>query len=296
MIAVLVSSATVSAQKIKDITGEYTYHQSSDETIAMAKAKAVKYAQNEAIANEFGTLILKRSVIRMDNTKVSSLMIGENEVKAQWIQDNKAPEFKYAVDPETGQQIITVKVSFKAREIISKAVEVKAELLRNGTDLRNRDNMFLSGDQMYLHFKSPISGFLLVYEQGEDENVRRLLPYSRSKSIAFPVESNKDYILFSPSHLYNGENRDDVDEICFSTTQNTELGRICVIFSPNAIDRPFDEYGGQVIGSEVGIDSMGLMQVPRQLSFDDFQKWLSTSRLNDIRMRYVPIDFEIKRQ
>ena len=296
VLAVIFLPLLAEAQKIKDITGEYTYVQADDETLAMAKARAVKNAQNEAIAQEFGTLIMKKSIIRMDEKKMSTLTIGENEVKAQWIKDNRPPEFKFSVDPATGQQIITVKVSFKAREIISKAVQIEAQLLRNGTDLRNEDNIFLSGDQMYLHFKSPVSGFLVVYEQGEDQQVRRLLPYSRSKDIAFPVEGNKDYILFSPRHLYNGESKDNVDEICFSTSQTIEMGRICVIFSTNPIDRPFDKDGGTVSGRDVGIESMGLLQVPRQLSFDDFQTWLSTSRLNDIRMRYQPIDIEIKRR
>ena len=296
LLTVLTSSMHVNAQKIKNLIGEYTYHQPSDEPQSIAKAKAVKYAQNEAIAKEFGTIIHNQSIIRIEDDKVSHLMVGENEVKAQWIKDNHPPRFSFIVDPETGATLIKVKVEFQAREIITKAVQVKTHLLRNGTELNNEDNKFLSGDQMFLRFRSPISGFLLVYEQGEDEQVRRLLPYSRSKENAFYIESNKEYILFSSEHLYNGQKKNDVDEICFSTTKKAEYGRICVIFSPNAMDKPFDSDGGKVIGKNVGVNESRAMSVPRQLSFTDFQKWLSVSRLNDIRMNYIPIDVEIKRR
>lgn len=296
IIAVFAFSMQLNAQKIKNLIGEYTYHQPGDEPQSIAKAKAVKYAQNEAIAKEFGTLIHNKSIIRIQDQKVSHLMIGENEVKAQWLKDNRPPKFTFSVDPETGATLIKVQVDFQAREIISKAIQVNAKLLRNGTDLNNEDNKFLSGDQMFLRFSSPISGFLLVYEQGEDAQVRRLLPYSRSQDNAFYVEANKDYVLFSPNHLYNGQTKSDIDEICFSTTQKAEYGRICVIFSPNPIEKPSDKDGGKVFSEDVGISGNNSLSVPRQLSFDDFQEWLSTSRLNDIRMRYQPIDVEIKRR
>lgn len=288
-------AGSLSAQKVKDLEGEYTYIQPADESQVVAEQKAVKRAQTDAIAREFGTLVMSNSLTRVDNSSISHVQIGENEVKAEWIRDNKSPKFEYLMDPASGQRIIKVKVWFKAREIISKAVEVEANLLRNGTSLKNEDDRFYSGDQMYLHFKSPIDGYLVVYEMGEDNVVRRLLPYSRSRMTSYKIEGNKDYILFSPSHLYNGEQKNDVDEILFTASQSIEGDRICVMFSPNEIFRPADANGGNIEGGRFGIAAASL-QLPRQLPFEKFQKWLSDTRLKDIQMRYVPIEIEIHKR
>lgn len=282
------------AQKVKSIEGEYTYMQPSDENLETAKLKAVQKAQISAIAQNFGTAVVSKSVMQADNSKISYTRLGENEVKGEWVGNTREPQFEYLMNPATGRRIIKVKVWFKAREIVSKAVEVETALLCNGTSLRNEDDTFISGDQMYLYFKSPADGYLAVYEMGENDIASRLLPYSRSRMNSYRVEKNMEYIIFSPKHLYNGEQKNDVDEIVFTASKNVESDRICVLFSPNEFYCPTDTDGGSISGEKVGLS--GKLQLPRQLPFEKFQKWLTDNRLKDVQLRYVPIDIEIHRK
>lgn len=296
IIVVFAYSGCIYAQKVKDLEGEYTYMVPSDQNQVEAERIAINRAQVEAIAREFGVLVGNRGITQLNGSGVSYVQLGENEVKAEWIRDNKSPQFEYITDPKTGQHIIKVKVWFKAREIISKAVEVEVNLLRNGTSLKFEDSRYNSGDQMYLRFKAPIDGYLVVYDLDGQYNMHRLLPYSGSRMSSYKIDGNKEYIFFSPKYLYNGERASDVDEILFSAEKNVEYDRICVIFSPNEIVRPADASGKKVEGAKVGISNMSVLTVTRTLSFDRFQKWLSESRLKDIQMRYVPIEIEIHKK
>ena len=112
-------------------------------------------------------------------------------MKGEWLGDVGEPVITSEIDPSTQLRIITARVKFKAREVLNEAAPVEAHILRNGTSLKNEDDEFFSGDQMYAYFKSPIDGYLVIYELGEGDNVTRLLPYDRSRRQAYPIEANK---------------------------------------------------------------------------------------------------------
>ncbi len=291
-----VAALGVYAQKVKNVEGEYSYTQRDDESRDVAKKKAVDQARIVALAEAFGTVINSKSIMQTTEKKTSFMRLGENEVKGEWLGDTREPNFEYLLDTATGQCVIKVKVWGKAREIISKAVEVDAALLRNGTSReKNEDDRFYSGDQLYMYFKAPSSGYLAVYEYGNDNTVRRLIPYSRSRENSFKIEKNKEYILFSQNHIYNNERKNDIDEIVLTAADDVEGDRFCVLFCPNEFTCPIDDAGGFISGKSVGVNEAKL-QLPRQLTLMNFQKWLIQNRGYDVQFRYLPIDIEIRKK
>lgn len=59
--------------------------------------------------------------------------------------------------------VVEVYVNGKAREKNGAGVEFDAKVLRNGTDLKFESLDFQNGDDLYLYFKSPVDGYLVVY-------------------------------------------------------------------------------------------------------------------------------------
>ena len=89
------------------------------------------------------------------------------------------------------------------------------------------------------------------------------------ESGCFPVEANKRYVLFSIKNAAP-ELKPYVDEYTMTCSHEQEMNQVYVVFSTNsfvkAIDNKHDE---------------GL---PRELSYDDFQKWLAKCRARDTNM------------
>ncbi len=127
---------------------------------------------------------------------------------------------------------------------------------------------FKSGEDLFVYFKSPISGYLNIFllDYGKDESYC-LLPYKNAKRGSYKIESDKDYIFFSPDNIY--EQNEKVDEIILKAENARDLNDIIVVFSPNE----FSKLSLNVDKSE---------KVPKYTSIEKFNKWLSKlKRSND---------------
>ena len=288
---VALTATLASAQKVVTIEGTYRYQQPADESFNVARSKAIDRARIQALSQKFGTTVSSSSSTRVKDGKASFFQLGMNEVKGEWLGDVGEPVITSEIDPSTQLRIITARVKFKAREVLNEAAPVEAHILRNGTSLKNEDDEFFSGDQMYAYFKSPIDGYLVIYELGEGDNVTRLLPYDRSRRQAYPIEANKEYIFFSEKHLYGNESKSMVTELIMTASKASEWNRYCFIFSPNEFVRATDADGGSGSMKKLGLGQHGTVKLPRTLKSEDFQKWLSQSRSRDKKMSYSPIDF-----
>jgi hypothetical protein len=120
---------------------------------------------------------------------------------------------------------------------------------------------------MFLYFKSPVDGYLTVYLLDETiQEVFCLLPYKASGQGAYRIEHDKPYILFSAKN--DLENANIVDEYTMTCSREIEYNDIYIIFSPNAFTKANTNESTEDV-------------LPRQLSFEDFQKWLVKLRKID---------------
>lgn len=296
-LALAVTATAAMAQRTATVEGVYRYLVEKNEPQNVAEAKAIEFAMVEALSKEFGTIINSTNYTESDGSKTSFKHVGLNEVKGEWIQDVMKPEINREIDPSTGLMTITARVKFKAREITNEAPPVEAHILRNGTTFRHEDDKFYSGDQVYLYFKAPVDGYLVVYEQGEGDYVYRLLPYSQSDLQSYKIEAEKEYVFFStdPRHINKGENDRKIDEMIMGTDKFVEWDRFCVIFSPNEFVKASDEAGGEKSGEKLGTDFFKVI-LPNKLKKENFHKWLGRCRTRDKKMSYTPIDFRIYRR
>ena len=279
LIVALLIPTILSAQKTKTVSGSYTYYAPTSESLDQAKQTALDRAKLEIIAENFGTTVNRSDFSMVENSgdksKVKTTSIGESQVKGEWIETKGKPEYEFI--PDEHFLVVKVTVTGVIREIVAQKTEYVAKLLRNGDSQRNESDTFKDGDDLFLYFKSPESGFLTVYLSGP-EGVFRLLPYKYGQNESQAVEADKEYVFFK---METASNR-LASEYVLCCDSSAEVNRVYVIFSPVGLTKAVD--------SE---DEGELM--PAYLPEDAFQKWLSKRLLSDPRLSVQKKDIVIKK-
>lgn len=282
LISILICFVTIiNAQKTQKVTASYTYYAPENVTLEEAKRTALDRAKLSAIEEAFGTLVTQSNstVICSENGNTESqfLSLGGSEVKGEWIETTKEPE--YNIKYEGDMLVVSVEVSGRIREIINAGVDFIAKILRNGRDERYESHDFRSGDDMFLYFKSPVDGYLAVYLLDETtQEVFCLLPYKASGDGAYTIEHDKPYVFFSSKNVTT--NPELVDEYTMTCSREVEINDIYVIFSQNSFSKANS------------VDSKGDL-LPRYLRYKDFQKWLTNVKRKDTKLRTMDIGIRI---
>ena len=267
----IVFSICCFSQTIKTVDGEYTYVVPENVNLDKAKYIALERLKIQLIEEEFGATVSQSNstLVKNNNGKsdVDFVSIGGSEVNGEWIETIGTP--RYNIYYEKDMLIVSVKAKGRIREIISTAVDVKSLVLRNGIEDRFESDTFKSGDDLYISFQSPTNGYLVVYLVDTEQRAFCLLPYQNMKEGSFNVEANKRYVLFS-TQTAASELKPYVDEYTMTCTHDQEINQLYVIFSTS----PFVK----------AIDDKLEKELPRELSNEDFQKWLAKYRTRDTNM------------
>lgn len=277
----LLFSVALCAQRTEKAHAEYTYHAPENVTVETAKRTALERAKIQAIADEFGTVVSQSNTTFVSNqngeSNIDFFSLGGSEVKGEWIETIGEPE--YTISYEQGMLVVKVTVSGRIREIVSAPIDIEAKLLCNGTESKYESEYFKDGDDLFLSFHSPTDGYLAVYLVDASQTAYCLLPYQNQREGIYPINANESYVFFSTKHAVNIE-KNIVDEYVMTTSQTAEVNRIYVVFSPNSFCKATDNSSSETL--------------PRELSFEEFQKWLVKCRKNDIKMQVINKEITIK--
>lgn len=253
------------AQKTKKVHGEYIYHAPENVSIEQARQTALSRAQIQALGDEFGTVVAQHNATLMNNTNGSThtdfTSLSSSDVKGEWLETIGEP--KYEISYEQGMLVVKCSVTGKARAIVAK-------ILCNGIEDRNEGENFKSGDDLYLAYQSATKGYLAVYLIDDNKNAYCLLPYQSSKDGKVEVDANTRYVFFNQKTAQPLFNSSDVDEYTMTCDKASETNYIYIISSPNPFIKAIDN---------------AVEGLPRELKYDDFQKWLSKNRTADKDMQ-----------
>lgn len=270
--AIVFASTSTFAQKIKTVEGEYTYYAPENVTLENAKRIALDRAKIQALTDAFGTIVSQSNSTRIENRNGESttdfLSIGGSELKGEWIETLGKPA--YNVFYEQDMLVVKVKVKGKAREIVSAAIDLKIKVLRNGIEDKFESDTFKSCDDLYLSFRSPVSGYVAVYLIDADNKAFCLLPYRNQENGQYQVKANQRYVFFSIEDA-SEDIRQFVDEYTMTCFRSFEANQIYIIFSP----KPFTK----------AVDNASEESLPRELEFEEFKKWLVKKRASDKEMK-----------
>lgn len=248
---------------------EYVYQIPDNVSKEQAKATALERAKLQAIADEFGSVVTQSNSTNMSisNGEISSsfMSLGGSELKGEWIETIGEPAYEFL---SQGDAIaVKVRVKGRIRDVNSQRVPVSVKTLRNGVDQCNESCDFQCGDALYMSFQAAANGFLAIYLIDANNDVFCLLPYQNQTSGIFDVKSNRKHLLFHKGYA-NDLPADVIDEFVMDTEQEKEHNRIVAVFSPNKFFK--------------AMDSKDCEELPRNLSFKDFEKWLSGVKKKDV--------------
>ncbi len=274
----------VSAQKEKKVCADYVYMAPGNLSLDEAKKIALDRARLKAIADEFGTLITQNNatLVKNDNgdSDVRFSSFGWSEVKGEWLGDIGEPQFEISF--ENGLMAVKVSVCGRAREIVREKVEIVAKVLCNGTEARHESSEFKDGDDLYLLFQAPRKGYAAVYLVDYEQNVYCLLPYRHDQQGVFKVAPNREYIFFSKKQT-GGLPASVVDEYTLTSGSAEEINVVYILYSPNEFTKANDRQAeGEVL--------------PRELTFENFQKWKTRNMQRDASMQVVEKQIRIRKQ
>lgn len=271
-ILLLLFAATLQAQRVATVCGEYRYTVPGEIPLNRAKQIAIDKARNEAIANEFGQVVSQstNTTIHSSGTQssVQSDSYASTESKAIWLSDTKEPEVSIAYENDV--MVITASVCGKARELKTAEVELRMQVLNNGFE----SNQFRSNDKVSILFKSPVSGYVAIFFRDDNAGIIScMLPYENEDGTAREVKSNKEYTYLStadPIYPYQ-------EETILVTDKTVEFDTFIIVFSKKDFSMPSSEAGEFV----------------PELSVEDFQKWLRKNRINDETMQTIEKSIQI---
>lgn len=260
--------------KTSTVQTEYIYQLPENVALEDGKDMALQRAKIQAIADEYGTIVTQTATTNIDilngETTTDFLSIGGSEVKGEWIETIGTPQFDLITDG--GQVAIRVRVKGKIRETEGSKIPFDVKILRNGITTADENESFMSGDSFYLSFCSPVSGYLAVYLIDAQKQAYCLLPYQSVETGNFKTKANKQYLFFHPDYAEDMPGS-MVDEYVFDASENKERNRILAVFSPNRFFKAVDQ--------RTSID------LPRNLGYADFQKWLSDVKKRDTDMAII---------
>ncbi|MDE7180232.1 MAG: DUF4384 domain-containing protein [Muribaculaceae bacterium] len=281
IILALLPALLSSRADIVSVSGESTYYDDGTKSRVECMRLAAEQARIDALARKFGTIvsqdILQTDRIKGNREQNDFLALSSTEVKGEWVADDGEPEYEFSHDSKSNL-IVHCKLKGKAKEISNEAASFEASVLRNGTDVRNADNLFRDGDDMYLHFRSSTDGFLSVFLEDETGNVYLLLPYPRDAKTRVPVRRDHDYVFFSRDcEKADGGDGSLTEEMIMTAPDDEEYNRVFVVFSPEYFSRP-------VMDTTGGLPAMKTA---------DFNKWLVKARRNDPKMGVKAMNIRI---
>ena len=178
--ALILMSLSAYAQGIKTVSGEYIYYPPDTESYELSKIKALQRAKEQILADIFGTVINSEATTvvsaSQDKSEVNTFSIGNSVVKGEWLETVGEPKFSRFLD-KNDMMAIKVKVSGRVREIGMSSLDFDARVLRNGVEDRFESADFISGDDLFVSFRAPVDGYLVIYLYDGKDTAYCLLPY-----------------------------------------------------------------------------------------------------------------------
>ena len=285
----------VSAQKegkVYTLSGTFMIEVPPYMSMNQAKQEAIRKAQNQAIDSVFGSTLSTRvsTVVSNKNGKsdVSTRAINEEVIKGIWLGNLAEPKISQPIFSD-GKQWLEVTVKGRARKLTNAGADFEALPLYYQPEKELKTEVYKSGQDFFLYFKSPTDGYLnvFIYDITSDAVVC-LLPYQGSGSGSYAVTHDEEYYFFSPQKAKPGDG--EVNEVVMTCSENNdeEMNELYVGFSPEYFSKGISKIQQRKISDD--------LVVPPAMGFMDFNDWLIKNQAKDEKMQVLRINLLVKKQ
>ena len=261
-----IGSANLYAQKEKKahgiakivVEGDYEYMTPKElikECISLARTEAIKEVFGELIQSNTNVMDASIDGEDISNFYTETLLSS----KAEWLEDTKKPEVRQEMEGD--KLVFIAEVWGKVREIEPVTIDINWKILAGGTEDFCESYKFKHKERIYIKFKAPCDGYLVIYILDSHlQQANCLLPYKNNASGYMEIKGDKEYILFDP----------DFDRSAFpynyvmTTSCPKEIDQVVLLFSPNKFTKSNTNGGDRLR--------------PQFTSTVDFEKWLTNLR------------------
>ena len=253
--------------------------------------EVLQWAINNALYDKFGSSVSSNyeslSKTSQEGQSITShLNIRSNYINVfpngVWLGNESDPVFTTYKD-EKSNWWLRCEVTGWAEEVKTPRVDFTAKTL-DGTDvIKNQTSQYISGESGYLYFKSAQKGYISVFFD-DFINVQLCFPYNAMESMPFPIEGNKEYLLFDRNSATYIEKELNVDEIEFYTGKDLEFNLFYIIYSTEPYSLPILESEDTLLTNYSTFRS-----IPRE----KFQRWLQSNRLKNKQLQVEVIGITI---
>lgn len=283
-------SMSLSAQeaRVLSVEGTYSFYYNSSISFEQAKADAYKRGQIELISYHFGVSVQEVNTMRTNSangkTSTEYSSVSSSEIGGEWIEDLSEPKYGSPQFKEdmTGYTI-TVTLKGRIREIVTNKCDLDVKIIRvnekDGITQEFESNVFFSGESFYVMFKSPVKGYMVIYQTDEQGDAYCLRPYRNMERDIFMINPRENYIFFksySTAYYYD-------ENIAYKLSTEADgrdaYNKIHVLFSPNAFYEP--EYEVNEDGSHI-------------VRHQEFKSWMAKCKYKDPHFQEVVKEVTIK--
>ena len=294
LVIILTGMNTAVAQKIRHASGTAQFKLEEDLSKEELKDKLRHHAIVNAIEREYGTYVTQESFVDVDDGNTQFKIFGKTTIQGEWLQttsESFKEEMRKSKEGRRKKHEIwmTLKIEGKVREVTKPDIDLDYYATNCRKD-HCRTSRFETGESMYLHFKTPLDGYLSVYAV-ENEEAYRLLPYQNMPSTyknSIPVVADKDYVFFSPyreNDYFSDFSRHLVDELVMLTDKDEEYLKLYLVFSTEEFIKP------SLIAS--GEEDASKYILPKSLEAGSFTDWLENNRINNVNFYYHQLSLKI---
>lgn len=271
------------ANNIVRVAATYEYVSSNPhETPEQAERTAIERAKQKALEDKFGidvSSVTNTFISQKDQASQTNVFaLGGTSVRGEWIETIK----EQVVEKTFVQGFWRVKVHVegRARNHATEKADIQYTFVKDVQDLESPVT-FRDGSDLFLRFLSPVAGYLCVYLVDEAQNAFCLLPYMSQQTGSQPVIANKEYVFF-----FSEKHEPEAQEYTLNCASPSEQNALYLIFSPNDFTKAADHQAGKNFRDE---------QLPRELSYEAFLKWLSRNQTKDPDMQVRTSIISIRR-
>ncbi|MFW5657321.1 MAG: hypothetical protein ACOC0C_06855 [Bacteroidota bacterium] len=293
LVLVLISAGHSSAQKLVKTSGEAQMELRDDLSMKEAKNMVKELAVINALEKAFGKVIIQGNATYITNMQTGEQVesnsvfnsIANTSVKGEMVEIIKEDYTEVTgikIIDNKKQEVIDLKceITIKAKEINTPPVEFTSQTLACD-HIRCATTAFMEGDDLFLSFSSPVSGYVWVYLD-DGNNAQCLLPYTSTPAEhegGFPVAADKTYLFFNNSAVAHHvpDVNFNIDTYELYAEKEQDLNRMFVIFSKTPVNKPrFKKTDASDFLSKAEIEEG--FNVPTTIESEDFQKWLNKQR------------------
>ena len=276
--AIIAMCVSLQAKNVR-VKGSYTFYAPASMSMQEAEQEAIRAAQLDALANEFGHVLVQNTTSVLTERDERFYQLNNIQEKGEWIETIGEPKIERSFSNDGF--CIKCTIEGWAREIESAKTDIDFKILCNHPEAKYEHTEFKEGDKLYVHFRSAEKGYIAIYlYDKEKDRVMCMLPYLRDTHSVNSIEGDKKYVFFSKEMNQMPVRAKEYKMGC---SADRTVNTVYILFSKKEFTKPM-------------LTTDDSQRSLPSISYEKFQKWLIKCQSNDDTFMVLKRNIQISKE